>query len=46
MTAEQKITALALTFSALRRAPGVAPWDEEKFRKWMRVCSGGELRAA
>jgi hypothetical protein len=45
MTAEEKISALALTFPALRRAP-VKPWNEDKFRAWMRVCSGGELRAA
>jgi len=46
MSPEQKISALALTFPALRGAPGVAPWNEDQLRDWLGVCSSGERQAA
>jgi hypothetical protein len=46
MTDKEKISALAHTFPALRGAPGTKPFDEDRLREWMGVCSGGERRAA
>ena len=45
MPAAERMTVLAETFPALRRAPGVRPWDAEELAAWTDVCSSGELHA-
>ncbi len=47
MSPADRVTLLADSFPALRKAPGVAPWDEKKFVRWMKSgVSHGELCAA
>lgn len=46
ITADEKISQLAMTFPSLRGAPGVEPWDALALLKWTRVASHGEAIAA
>lgn len=34
VSAQDQMTALCQSFHALRKAPGVSPWDQHKFAKW------------
>lgn len=46
LPAEERMSALAESFPALRNAPGVRPWRALDLEEWTAVCSSGELHAA